>query len=53
MYARNALAKSVYERVFNWLVNRLNTSLHATEKGRKTLLGILDIYGFEIFDRNG
>ncbi|XP_042890951.1 unconventional myosin IC-like [Penaeus japonicus] len=52
-YARDALAKSVYERVFNWLVGRLNTSLAAKEIGRKTLLGILDIYGFEIFDRNG
>lgn len=53
VYARNALGKSVYERVFNWLVVRLNTSLDSTEKGRKTLLGILDIYGFEIFDTNG
>ncbi|XP_066988830.1 unconventional myosin IC isoform X3 [Macrobrachium rosenbergii] len=53
VYARDALAKSVYERVFNWLVNRLNMSLDSVEKGRKTLLGILDIYGFEIFNKNG
>lgn len=53
VYARDALAKSVYERVFNWLVTRLNHSLSSTESGRKTLLGILDIYGFEIFDQNG
>ncbi|XP_037794658.1 unconventional myosin IC-like isoform X1 [Penaeus monodon] len=52
-YARDALAKSVYERIFNWLVGRLNLSLTSNEIGRKTLLGILDIYGFEIFDRNG
>ncbi|KAG0695254.1 Myosin-IB [Chionoecetes opilio] len=53
VYARDALAKSVYERVFDWLVERINQTLHNTEAGRKTLLGILDIYGFEIFDRNG
>lgn len=53
MYARDALGKSVYERVFNWLVSRLNMSLQSSESGRKTLLGILDIYGFEIFDNNG
>ncbi|KAK8726216.1 hypothetical protein OTU49_010428 [Cherax quadricarinatus] len=53
VYARDALAKSVYERVFNWLVVRLNHSLESPESGRKTLLGILDIYGFEIFDKNG
>lgn len=53
VYARDALAKSVYERVFNWLVKRLNKTLRSTESGRKTLLGILDIYGFEIFDKNG
>ena len=53
VYARDALAKSGYERVFDWLVRRLNLTLHNKEAGRKTLLGILDIYGFEIFDKNG
>ncbi|CAL4251462.1 unnamed protein product, partial [Meganyctiphanes norvegica] len=53
LQARDALCKAVYERQFNWLVERLNTSLLSTESGNKTLLGILDIYGFEIFDNNG
>ncbi|KAK3853225.1 hypothetical protein Pcinc_040224, partial [Petrolisthes cinctipes] len=53
VYARDALAKSVYERMFNWLVMRLNHSLQTPQAGRKTLLGILDIYGFEIFNKNG
>ncbi|KAF2362429.1 Myosin head motor domain, partial [Trinorchestia longiramus] len=52
-YCRDALAKATYERLFNWLVERLNASLRSTVKAKKTLLGILDIYGFEIFQKNG
>lgn len=52
-HCRDALAKSTYERLFNWLVNRLNASLKSTSRAKKTLIGILDIYGFEIFKRNG
>ena len=52
IYARDALAKAIYDRLFTWLVVRLNTSLQS-KQGRKTeVMGILDIYGFEIFDRN-
>lgn len=51
--ARDALAKSIYERLFVWLVQRLNKSLKQTElPTKKVVLGILDIYGFEIFDSN-
>jgi myosin-1 len=53
IYARDALAKAVYERLFSWLVNKLNSSLQCKDhKGGKTLMGLLDIYGFEIFERN-
>lgn len=52
-YARDALAKAIYERMFTWLVNRINTSLvNETYRGKKTLMGLLDIYGFEIFETN-
>lgn len=55
-YARDALAKAVYTRVFDWLVSRINQSLQtaATLSKEKTnhVLGILDIYGFEVFQTN-
>ncbi len=54
-YARDALAKSVYFRSFDWLVQRLNQSLDTGEKkaSRSTVMGLLDIYGFEILTTNG
>lgn len=53
IYARDALAKAVYERLFVWLVKRLNNSLKPKEKsGKNVLMGLLDIYGFEVFERN-
>jgi len=54
IYARDALAKAVYDRLFSWLVQRLNISLQAKETrgARNNVMGILDIYGFEIFQKN-
>lgn len=52
IYARDALAKAVYDRLFTWLVSRLNKSLHAVDERRSVVMGILDIYGFEIFQKN-
>ncbi|PFX32989.1 Unconventional myosin-Ic [Stylophora pistillata] len=53
IYARDALAKAVYDRMFTWLVGRINTSLkNKSYRGKKTLMGLLDIYGFEIFESN-
>ncbi|XP_043214754.1 unconventional myosin IC-like [Amphibalanus amphitrite] len=53
VYARDALSKAVYDRLFTWLVRRLNMSLASHDQGtRHSLLGILDIYGFEVFKSN-
>lgn len=53
LYARDALAKAVYDRLFSWLIQRLNNSLEPEDKEEKySALGILDIYGFEIFEKN-
>ncbi|XP_078407985.1 unconventional myosin-Ib isoform X3 [Cetorhinus maximus] len=51
-YARDALAKNLYNRLFTWLVNRINESIKAQTKVRKKVMGVLDIYGFEIFENN-
>ena len=48
--ARDALAKFIYEKQFDWLVQRVNASI-GTGKG-KLSIGILDIFGFEIFKKN-
>uniref|UniRef100_A0A672ZM40 Myosin IHb n=1 Tax=Sphaeramia orbicularis TaxID=375764 RepID=A0A672ZM40_9TELE len=52
VYARDALAKAIYGRTFNWLVNRINESLANKDSSRKTVIGLLDIYGFEVFNVN-
>ncbi|XP_061774467.1 unconventional myosin-Ib isoform X4 [Nerophis ophidion] len=51
-YARDALAKNLYSRLFSWIVTRINESIKAQAKTRHKVMGVLDIYGFEIFDDN-
>uniref|UniRef100_A0A3B4AZW5 Myosin motor domain-containing protein n=1 Tax=Periophthalmus magnuspinnatus TaxID=409849 RepID=A0A3B4AZW5_9GOBI len=50
-YAIGALSKSVYEKMFLWMVLRINQSLD-TKQSRQYFIGVLDIAGFEIFDFN-
>ena len=45
----SALAKSIYERMFLWMVVRINQMLD-TKQPRNYYIGVLDIAGFEIFD---
>ncbi|XP_078484036.1 unconventional myosin-Ic isoform X1 [Ciona intestinalis] len=52
LYARDALSKAIYGRMFNWLVLKLNGSLTSKDRMRKNVIGLLDIYGFEIFKSN-
>ncbi|MCJ8748671.1 hypothetical protein PDJAM_G00167450 [Pangasius djambal] len=49
--AVSALAKSIYERMFLWMVIRINQMLD-TKQARQFFIGVLDIAGFEIFDFN-
>ncbi|XP_061197039.1 myosin heavy chain, striated muscle-like isoform X3 [Saccostrea echinata] len=51
IYSVGALAKSLYDRMFKWLVSRVNKTLDTKAK-RNYYIGVLDIAGFEIFDFN-
>lgn len=52
VFARDALAKAIYARLFDWLVQRINFSIHTLTSSSKSpsnhVLGILDIFGFEV-----
>uniref|UniRef100_A0A6G1SE90 Myosin heavy chain, non-muscle n=1 Tax=Aceria tosichella TaxID=561515 RepID=A0A6G1SE90_9ACAR len=51
--AVEAVAKACYERMFKWLVQRINKSLDRTKRHQgASFIGILDIAGFEIFELN-
>ncbi|XBH65712.1 hypothetical protein VPH35_119269 [Triticum aestivum] len=49
--SRDALAKTVYSRLFDWLVTKINNSI-GQDPTSKCLIGVLDIYGFESFKTN-
>uniref|UniRef100_A0A3B4V9D6 Myosin-9 n=1 Tax=Seriola dumerili TaxID=41447 RepID=A0A3B4V9D6_SERDU len=51
-FAVEALAKASYERMFRWLVLRINKALDKTKRQGASFIGILDIAGFEIFELN-
>uniref|UniRef100_A0AAQ4PU35 Myosin IG n=1 Tax=Gasterosteus aculeatus aculeatus TaxID=481459 RepID=A0AAQ4PU35_GASAC len=54
---RDAFVKALYERLFGWIVSRINSVIEVKDydpvlHGKNTVIGVLDIYGFEIFDNN-
>ncbi|KAJ2162440.1 class II myosin [Coemansia sp. RSA 552] len=49
--ARDGLAKAIYTRLFDWIVLRVNKAMQARSEGMY-IIGVLDIYGFEIFEQN-
>jgi myosin heavy subunit len=53
--ARDALAKDIYDRIFAWLISACNKQLAGAGRGTEEepgllFIGILDIFGFEIFE---
>ncbi|KFU93140.1 Unconventional myosin-If, partial [Chaetura pelagica] len=50
-YTRDALAKGLYSRVFDFLVESINRAMQKPHQ--EYSIGVLDIYGFEIFQKNG
>ncbi|KFK31068.1 hypothetical protein AALP_AA6G064300 [Arabis alpina] len=49
--SRDALAKIVYSKLFDWLVTKINNSI-GQDPSSKYIIGVLDIYGFESFKTN-
>jgi len=50
-YTRDALSKALYSRLFDFLVTSVNRAMQKDTD--EISIGILDIYGFEIFKKNG
>lgn len=51
------LPQALYDRLFSWIVERVNSAIEVQRADRSlnvpgTVIGVLDIYGFEIFDIN-
>lgn len=48
------MAKTIYGNLFNWIVKRINQSISQKMNAKTTknlkFIGILDIFGFEIFE---
>ncbi|CAN6478842.1 unnamed protein product [Victoria cruziana] len=49
--SRDGLAKTIYSRLFDWLVDKINMSI-GQDPSSNHLIGVLDIYGFESFKFN-
>ena len=49
-FAIESLAMASYERLFRWILSRVNKALDKTHRQGASFLGILDIAGFEIFE---
>ncbi|XP_047338163.1 myosin-12 isoform X2 [Impatiens glandulifera] len=49
--SRDGLAKTVYSRLFDWIVDKINNSI-GQDANAKSIIGVLDIYGFESFKVN-
>ncbi|XP_030044549.1 unconventional myosin-Ie isoform X2 [Microcaecilia unicolor] len=50
-YTRDALSKALHARVFDFLVDSINKAMQKNHEEYN--IGVLDIYGFEIFQKNG
>eukprot|EP00043_Microstomoeca_roanoka_P015316 m.153412 g.153412 ORF g.153412 m.153412 type:complete len:1145 (+) comp16232_c1_seq1:118-3552(+) len=53
-HAKDAVAKALYDRLFTWIITRLDLMLSSPDATNVLhAIGILDIFGFENFRQNG
>jgi myosin V len=50
--ARDALAKALYGKIFDWIVATINRSIQVEKKQVRADIAVLDIFGFECFKLN-
>lgn len=50
---RDALAKTIYSKMFDWMVQKINLAISSDESAIQGQIGVLDIFGFEDFVQNG
>jgi len=57
--SRDSFAKALYDRLFTWIVGHVNAAIDPELTNRdghhhvgSTVIGVLDIYGFEVFNNN-
>jgi len=53
-FSRDALAKALYSYLFDFLIQKVNDQINKNDAddNQKHIIGVLDIYGFEIFEKN-
>merc|ERR1719313_1434565 len=51
-FSLTALAKSLYSKLFDWIIDRVNTCFPYPQDKSMNYIGILDIAGFEYFQFN-
>jgi hypothetical protein len=53
-FSRDALAKALYSYLFDFLIQKVNDQINKNDadENQKHVIGVLDIYGFEIFEKN-
>jgi myosin-5 len=49
---RDSVVRTLYSNMFNWLVSRINASIQYAEEPGSQFIGVVDIFGFEIFEEN-
>ena len=53
---RDTISKTLYARMFDWIIKKINNAISSNQEKEKNLkikrIGILDIFGFEIFEEN-
>ena len=49
---KDTIIKIYYDQLFKWLVKLINRNINVEKKNSQKFIGILDIFGFEVFQNN-